>query len=588
MILLSTFARSLSIPDKLKRSSSLISATDLDHLKESTDSDSYLSRLTVTKLAGKGTHCIAFLANLTQEKEETSEDNNEGEVQVVVRVNSDDVLDYIPPHPTDLDMIVDDGDHSSLFSSMRAINYLKNREVPLIQTVLDARQVMFYSNVSNKNELLNVMVLEYGSYGNLDDYIAMLKRKFSEALSPTVTKAKIRGAGLDIIRNLIFAVSEASKNKIIHGDIKPANIFVKKSPLDNKALPFLGDWDLAYDIRSTDNSKQIRYTPMYRPPEMSYFYYQNNNNNSERLLSSPDHYVYTGQEDIFALGVSLINSLSKLKMFDNNENVDIKRFLEGMVAPFTFDETLDGLKTTNVGSESKPEFVVGYFDVVNKIFDRLIITPSRQWIYFLSDNEIRDMLDLLVKSVTKSKDSYNYKQLIKLNAKIINMDHNSNVLRAIAVLKYIGQERIRAILAAHNYGWIGVHYFMKFLNNAVNVNPMKVLTKGRFQPENIVTEFYRRLMAVTENNLAERIKQDLEALKQIDAESFKKPLSDNILNIQNARTELDSFYQIVDQRECMSLKNKQKVHDCQRIDLSRLSFECLCSQYITNNFHILI
>ena len=87
---------------------------------------------------------------------------------------------------------------------------------------------------------------------------------------------------------------------MIHGDIKPANIFMRSCNVGlTPYCPVIGDWDLAANYKQRLIPEiWARYTPGYRAPEMLYFGYDTYKKN---LVTGPTGYKYSGKEDIFAL-----------------------------------------------------------------------------------------------------------------------------------------------------------------------------------------------------------------------------------------------------------------------------------------------
>ncbi len=112
------------------------------------------------------------------------------------------------------------------------------------------------------------MILEFCPDGSLDSFLKEKPLSEKEALPIILQIAK----GLQFI----------ARNKIVHRDIKPDNIFIKK--VDNHYLFKLGDFGFA--LKEQLSSQQIG-TPVFMSPEIF---------NSEK---------YSSEVDVWAFGLTV-------------------------------------------------------------------------------------------------------------------------------------------------------------------------------------------------------------------------------------------------------------------------------------------
>ena len=92
---------------------------------------------------------------------------------------------------------------------------------------------------------------------------------------------------LEMVRTIGIAVAEAHEKRILHLDIKPANVL-----LDEEGQPHLGDFGIAEMMGSTASMSAAMMTPAYTPPE--------------RLADAKP----TEQTDVYGLGATLFALLS--------------------------------------------------------------------------------------------------------------------------------------------------------------------------------------------------------------------------------------------------------------------------------------
>ena len=133
------------------------------------------------------------------------------------------------------------------------------------------------------------LVLEYAQSGTLFDYI-IKNGKLTEKQSKKV------------INNLVQGLKFLRNNGIVHGDLKPENIFLGETLYDVK----IGDFDTSCEIGKSFKINSLSTmvgTPHYLAPEAFH-----------------TGYIYKTSRDIWALGVILYISLSGRMPFDERKS----------------------------------------------------------------------------------------------------------------------------------------------------------------------------------------------------------------------------------------------------------------------------
>lgn len=104
---------------------------------------------------------------------------------------------------------------------------------------------------------------------------------------------------VDLVRTVAHALASAHSKRILHLDVKPANVL-----LDDQGSPWLGDFGIAEMMGSTASMSAAMMTPAYTPPE--------------RLRDAKP----SEQTDIYGMGATLFALLSGTAPFGSEDNTN--------------------------------------------------------------------------------------------------------------------------------------------------------------------------------------------------------------------------------------------------------------------------
>ena len=287
----------------------------LPDISEALSADDYFRNFSVEGYLGKGGYGVVLGAN----------DSTQPENKIAVKISSLNRLDFIAD---EVDAQIIRQNEAILMPQVRAINvinYLKKFNVPFLVKVTGNRFVLARDTEDPNKLLVNqVTAMELGNVGTLNDYGRMLN---GYNLAFDLKKE----LALKIMFQIALSISKTNENKILHGDIKGANIFVRKCNSKYSIVcPIIGDWDLGHHINTSKFN--VRYTSDHRPIEMRFFH----DLNELKLLKNHGGYQFTGKEDVFALGITFIKFLNLSGV--GYESGELRKLIEGMIYPLTIDK----------------------------------------------------------------------------------------------------------------------------------------------------------------------------------------------------------------------------------------------------------
>ena len=378
----------------------------IEDLKETLKDDPFFGDMKEVKSLGTGGYGVV----LEMEKP--------GSGSVAVKISNEQVVDNLPPVIGEELLAADNALISNRVANLRFINYLQNRGVPFLPNSITDRNVVLFNPIDKTIEIKNLWAQELAGFGDLKQFC--VKRR-----------AELKGEKrvnfmINIMYKVLYAMDKVLKAGIMHGDIKPQNIFLKKcneaadeynvNEQFDEICPVIGDWDLGYYY---DGFKEdfMAYTIEYRPPEMLFFNAEYNKKDRNRMFIHNGGYVYSRKEDVFALGATFVNALRSLGI--NLKELEksrphLAKLLEEMVYPIPLND---------VHSYTNPNMFL--LDLSSdKILGNIFKKENLDTSMLGNFNKIKGYLDKIAKELKASNvclvDEYNEEAKTKL--------HNPGVL----------------------------------------------------------------------------------------------------------------------------------------------------------------
>lgn len=297
-----------------KKLNKFISEHQIANLEVALTPDSYFGGMDANKLLGAGTYGVAV--NMTKK------DLDGTEQKVAVKISTQDKIDEIPSEVPDQDLLIDSTKLSNIYSNLRFLKYLESKkDVPFLLKSITDRNILVAGKNPEYNtleaDIKNVWAQEMGDLGDLHN--------FSENVVSQWPSERKRYFILNMMVKTLAAMERIVAHKVMHGDIKPANIFLKSCSVFSfdDICPIIGDWDLGYFYDKSNPDNFIPYTLGYRPPEMIFFNSEFEGYNSSRMYF-PHGYFYSEKEDMYALGAAFADLLYMLKIDFRVTMKDIK------------------------------------------------------------------------------------------------------------------------------------------------------------------------------------------------------------------------------------------------------------------------
>ena len=322
----------------------------INEISTALQSDPFFKEVSLKQFFGRGTYGSVYSA---------SKDNK----LYAVKITTEYLLDHIPAFITENELKLPDDNISIIYNNLRFLKYLDQQNVPFILKTYTDRNILILDEY-NEPEYKNVWLQEFADLTDM--------KKLAENL-----KSKDDNFKYKVVKILLYRLAYAFDNivdlDIIHGDVKPQNIFMKTCnigegkkggygdsgkdiPEPINLCPIIGDWDLGYYIKS-DYTNQIRYTPLYRPIEMF------NLSLGDELLHRETKYSYTKKEDVYALGVSIIDLIltSKLSLEKIPNHANLKKLLDNMVYPLSYND-IETIINKKISPPQKIEDIMSKLD----------------------------------------------------------------------------------------------------------------------------------------------------------------------------------------------------------------------------------
>lgn len=307
----------------------------MDQIKEletALNQDGYFRGLTFEKILGSGSYGLAL-----QMKDTVSDK------MIAIKITNDIMIDKIPDDINEEHLLLNAGSLSHIYTNTRFLKYLEGNGVPFLPKTITDRNVVLFTKERNSNhsklEIKNLWVQELGDLGNLRHYC------YKNVSNDHTENRKFL---LNIIYKILFSMNMIVENKVMHGDIKPDNIFIKTCILDGKLdiCPIIGDWDLGYFYSDKPNRNLIPYTRGFKPVEMLYFASEMDYQISRSMFMADWAFTYSKKEDVFALGVTFLQTLCILTRCtpdtfkQNNHYDDILAIIAKMVHPVELEDII--------------------------------------------------------------------------------------------------------------------------------------------------------------------------------------------------------------------------------------------------------
>ena len=187
-------------------------------------------------------------------------------------------------------------------------------EVNLLQK-LNSKYIIKYYTSFKENNYYNI-ITEYCSDKDLNEYYYEKKRNNEKIDEKTIWI---------IFLKILLGIAEIHKNKIIHRDIKPLNIFIKNEENLDIKIGDLGEGKLLLKNSYTDTLNLG--TEIYKSPEQI----ENDENGNKK---------YSNKIDIWSLGITLYELCTFRNPFGFNKHQILKNIKSGnfKFAPITENE----------------------------------------------------------------------------------------------------------------------------------------------------------------------------------------------------------------------------------------------------------
>ena len=226
------------------------------------------------------------------------------------------------------------GDLNSTVLGNRFVEYLRSQKVAFLPNTIVFKYVLFPHIAYPSAPVLKIIqAMEIADLGNLYNYGSQMAADTEKSVFDQATRDKFF---LDMALKSALSISKFNGLSVLQGDIKGVNIFLRSNAREDYPFltdidPVIGDWDFGYKYGPDNLSNERRYTPTYCPIEMKVFETTQNDRYSNLfLVNSNNGYHYSGKEDVFALGVTLIKLFIDIQPHLSEE---LQTLLNDMIHP---------------------------------------------------------------------------------------------------------------------------------------------------------------------------------------------------------------------------------------------------------------
>ena len=431
---------------------------NIEEISKALQKDSFFKDIYLKKFLGSGSYGSVYSA---------SKDGK----NYAIKITSEAEVDKIPEKISEEELKLPDGEITDIYVNLRFLKYLKQENVPFILKTYTDRNVLI-QNKDAKPKIKNVWLQEYADLIDMEKLATKLKSKDDDFKYKVV---------IILLYRLAYAFDKIANLDIIHGDLKPQNIFMKTCNIEGKKggygdsdkdipepiylCPIIGDWDLAHYIKS-GYTTQIRYTSLYRPIEMFRLSSENSLWNRRGL------YLYTKKEDVYALGMSIIHLILNLNLsLEKPCYNNLKNLLENMIKPISYADAV-GILTYKL----KPKHVNVNFDLETNHSNNL--------------DKIKNYYEEIVKNIsTDIQDDCNLK-LTNYKNRYPKFEQISYyyTLKYCIIIKYQTTTEDIKSLFEKNGGKDKSAEFYKTMNEIKTYNAAEMISKDRYTMEETLSE----------------------------------------------------------------------------------------------------
>ena len=282
------------------------------------------------------------------------------EVKVAVLINLD-MFTFVLPSKENKYQIIDSSFISQNVDELNKLDYsyimteVLNKEcVPFLINYLYIEvfeRLIYIEDLNENNYEVNLAKLEYPDHGDLKNYASQLY-KMGIDLETKLSKL------YEIFFYISHTIGLANHKQVLHGNICPENILLRNCSLGKfEVCPIIAGWDMSFNIKIPSN--YMKYTPRYRPLEMTLF----QDVNMDEIYTAPGRYKYSKTEDGYAFAITMIDTMIAAGI-SKEQMQGVTTMLNGLLYPWTVEEVFE-LHINSV------EELMSKSDIVEK-FDKIL------------------------------------------------------------------------------------------------------------------------------------------------------------------------------------------------------------------------